>query len=120
MAYTKKTWVSGETPLSAENMNNIENGIANAHEDISELNTKMIKKDGSNVSVNPVNNLNIFYNGIGLFNGSVSNVPTDDWWAVIAFGFDGTTYQRAFNFWNGTQKFRNSTSSGSWSDWLDI
>ena len=40
MAYTKKTWVSGETPLSAENMNNIENGIANAHEDISELNTK--------------------------------------------------------------------------------
>ena len=24
MAYTKKTWVSGETPLSAENMNNID------------------------------------------------------------------------------------------------
>lgn len=42
MAYTKKTWVSGETPLSAENMNNIENGIANAHEDISELNTKLL------------------------------------------------------------------------------
>lgn len=41
MAYTKKTWVSGETPLSAENMNNIENGIANAHEDISKLNTKI-------------------------------------------------------------------------------
>ena len=40
MAYAKKTWVSGETPLSAENMNNIENGIADAHEDISKLNTK--------------------------------------------------------------------------------
>ena len=43
MAYTKKTWVSGETPLSAENMNNIENGIANAHEDISKLNTNTVK-----------------------------------------------------------------------------
>lgn len=41
MAYAKKTWVSGETPLSAENMNNIENGIADAHEDISKLNTKI-------------------------------------------------------------------------------
>lgn len=40
MAYAKKTWVSGETPLSAENMNNIENGIADAHEDIIKLNTK--------------------------------------------------------------------------------
>ena len=42
MAYAKKTWVSGETPLSAENMNNIENGIANAHEDIRKLNTNNI------------------------------------------------------------------------------
>lgn len=55
MAYTKKTWVSGETPLSAENMNNIENGIANAHEDISELNTKIkykyqsVQKSGSQI-----------------------------------------------------------------------
>ena len=27
MAYTKTTWVSGETALSADNMNNIEDGI---------------------------------------------------------------------------------------------
>lgn len=27
MAYTRKTWVNGDTPLSAENMNNIEAGI---------------------------------------------------------------------------------------------
>ena len=39
MAYTKKTWVSGETPLSAENMNHIEQGVADAHNDISSLNT---------------------------------------------------------------------------------
>lgn len=41
MAYTKKTWVSGETPLSAENMNHIEQGVADAHNDISSLNTKV-------------------------------------------------------------------------------
>lgn len=41
MAYTKKTWVSGETPLSAENMNHIEQGVADAHNDISSLNTKI-------------------------------------------------------------------------------
>ena len=29
MAYTKTNWVDGFTPLSAENMNNIENGILN-------------------------------------------------------------------------------------------
>lgn len=29
MAYTKTTWTSGETALSAEHMNNIENGIEN-------------------------------------------------------------------------------------------
>ena len=27
MAYTKTEWVTGETPLSADNLNNIENGI---------------------------------------------------------------------------------------------
>lgn len=27
MAYSRTTWVSGETPLSADNMNNIEDGI---------------------------------------------------------------------------------------------
>ena len=28
MAYTKKTWVKGGTPLSAENFNHMEQGIA--------------------------------------------------------------------------------------------
>lgn len=30
MAYTKTIWRTGETPLSAENMNNIEDGIEEA------------------------------------------------------------------------------------------
>lgn len=32
MSYTKTTWVESETPLSAANMNNIENGVLAAHE----------------------------------------------------------------------------------------
>lgn len=30
MAYTKTNWVDGTTPISAANLNNMENGIANA------------------------------------------------------------------------------------------
>ena len=39
MAYTKKTWVKGNTPLSAENFNHMEQGIADAHTDIAQLNS---------------------------------------------------------------------------------
>ena len=41
MAYTKKTWVKGNTPLSAENFNHMEQGIADAHTDIAQLNSDM-------------------------------------------------------------------------------
>lgn len=40
MAYTRTNWVSGETPLSAENMNNIEDGIEEAKEAVNDLNSK--------------------------------------------------------------------------------
>lgn len=40
MAYTKKTWVKGNTPLSAENFNHMEQGIADAHTDIAQLNSE--------------------------------------------------------------------------------
>ena len=39
MAYTKKTWVKGSTPLSAENFNHMEQGIADAHSSIAQLNS---------------------------------------------------------------------------------
>ena len=41
MAYTKKTWVKGNTPLSAENFNHMEQGIADAHTDIVQLNSDL-------------------------------------------------------------------------------
>lgn len=37
MAYTKTTWVNGTTALSADNMNHIETGIKDAHDDIAEI-----------------------------------------------------------------------------------
>ena len=39
MAYEKITWVSGTTPLSAENMNHMEEGIAASNEGVDKLNT---------------------------------------------------------------------------------
>ena len=41
MAYTKKTWVTGSTPLSAENFNHMEQGIADAHSSIAQLNSDL-------------------------------------------------------------------------------
>lgn len=41
MAYEKRTWVSGTTPCSSENFNHIEQGIADAHDKLDELNTKI-------------------------------------------------------------------------------
>ena len=40
MAYTKKTWVKGSTPLSAENFNHMEQGFADAHTEITQLNSE--------------------------------------------------------------------------------
>ena len=37
MAYNKTIWVNDQTPLNADNMNNIENGIAKNEEDIAQL-----------------------------------------------------------------------------------
>ena len=44
MAYTKKTWVKGSTPLSAENFNHMEQGIADAHTEITQLNSDLITR----------------------------------------------------------------------------
>lgn len=45
MAYQKTTWQDGATPLSANNMNNIENGIVTLEESISDLDTAKVDKE---------------------------------------------------------------------------
>lgn len=56
MAYTKKTWVKGSTPLSAENFNHMEQGIADAHTEITQLNSdkeyKTYFTDGISIEIN--------------------------------------------------------------------
>lgn len=41
MSYTKTTWTSGSTPLSADNLNNIETGIADLHDKSILINEKV-------------------------------------------------------------------------------
>ena len=58
MAYTKKTWVKGSTPLSAENFNHMEQGIADAHTEITQLNSDTAK----DFKVIPNGNLKAYLN----------------------------------------------------------
>ena len=46
MSYTKKTWKNypdTTTPITADNLNHMENGIADAHTDIAALNTSLLQ-----------------------------------------------------------------------------
>lgn len=47
MAYNKTIWVNDQTPLNADNMNNIENGIAKNEEDIAGLPNILLDKGTS-------------------------------------------------------------------------
>ena len=49
MAYTKTNWVSGETPLSAENLNNIENGVKANEDAINAVNARIAVGTAANV-----------------------------------------------------------------------
>jgi hypothetical protein len=42
MAYTKTTWVNGETPLNADNLNNIEGGIKDNETSIGNITGKIL------------------------------------------------------------------------------
>lgn len=53
MSYVRTTWVSGETPLSAENMNNIEDGIEESKDGIDALNSKVFSTiTGAQINTN--------------------------------------------------------------------
>ena len=52
MAYTKTTWVNGETPINADNLNNIENGIETNDANIMKINDKLLKTENINLTIN--------------------------------------------------------------------
>jgi len=45
MAYTPTNWVTGQTPLSAANLNNIEQGISDLNSNINDLNNDIAEVD---------------------------------------------------------------------------
>ena len=78
MAYTKKTWVKGSTPLSAENFNHMEQGIADAHTEITQLNSDstFIKRESDNLYVYKNKDIAIViaYFSISVTGGGYDNV----------------------------------------------
>lgn len=53
MAYTKTTWVNGETPINADNLNNIEGGIKDNETSINDIETSVNDMKGTILWENP-------------------------------------------------------------------
>lgn len=78
---------------------------------------KVIAKDGSVGSVNPVTDVNNFWNGLATFDGTtVANLPSGTWYALEATGDDGSGTQIATNLFAGYKFFRYKASA-VWSAW---
>lgn len=100
MAYQKTNWVNDETPLNAENMNNIENGIEQNESDITNVKSK-VKVNGD------IESISLGTTGIAIGNNAYSAAGYDDK-GGIAIG-DGAKAN-----WNGCISLgREATSSNS-------
>ena len=84
MAYVRTTWVSGTTKLSADNFNNIEDGIEEAKSDL-----KVLKVSATSVSSLPktISNANIT-SSMEVVNCVLSNpsAQTGDWTVTTSAG----------------------------------
>jgi hypothetical protein len=127
MAYTKKTWVKGSTPLSAENFNHMEQGIADAHTEITQLNSDMERTknivfqscgSGTSISVtmknrNTINKtcdkmpLFVIGNGNGipmcaiiLINISGANISVDQVTNLTGYNLNCSASGDSFNIYN--------------------
>ena len=118
MAYTKKTWVSGETPLSAENMNHIEQGVADAHNDISSLNTKLFYKLPTDTDFNTIVN-NGFYT---VYSGT--NVPTStkNYYNIIVqrFNDDANYLTQIVTCSNSATIYIRRRNNGNFGGWYKL
>lgn len=77
-----------------------------------------IKTNGSVGKLDPVGDINSFYNGVALFSGSTLNNPVGDWGLVIAAGVAGTTVQIIYSLFNHCQSYHRYCAGGAWSIWV--
>ena len=114
MAYTRTTWVSGDTPLSAGNMNNIEDGIEALNTDILDV-IRTVTYDVTNHTI-PAESFNYvsipFTSPSGFGNPIVVNVRIDGSGTSSAVGqhycFSYSAYQSGSNL---IAYIRNTSSS---------
>lgn len=87
---------------------------------ISSLNSSLmnlLRCDGGVQYYNAVKDINNFYNGICLVDGTViANCPTNEWYAVMSVGLVGTRVQIAWYLWTG-KMYTRYQSAGNWTAW---
>ena len=82
--------------------------------------TDFLTANGTITRFNPVNDLNNFYTGIGLFNESTFNMPSKKWWFIMSGGDEYTQMQIASSFLNDEPMKIRHKASGTWGDWGDV
>ena len=92
MAYTRTEWVSGETPLSADNMNNIEDGIEEVREDA------LIIPNGDGATA-----------VTGLSDNTSFTAPRSGWLVVMVYPQSGITMEPFLEIRNS-----NGTLASAW------
>lgn len=117
MSYTKHSWVTGET-ITAEKLNNIEDGVDDVTRHLSDLDNRVdtLEGGGSGESAKPVSEYGTFQNG-GLNNGNIypghkyrvacadtitlektALLLVDDDFQILVAIFDGTTYKTSYSW----------------------
>lgn len=124
ISYVKTVWKAGKegnTPLSPENLNNIENGIETAVTQINIINENLGKKLNWNSS--EAKNYNLFHKGLTYANTGYANAP-EDYCYVLTFMQNDESYmdavQIAFSIVSRRTYRRRARSSTDWESWLDI
>lgn len=124
ISYVKTVWKAakeGGTPLSPENLNNIENGIETAVAQINIINENLGKKLNWNSS--EAKNYNLFHKGLTYANTGYANAP-EDYCYVLTFMQNDESYmdavQIAFSIVSRRTYRRRARSSTDWESWLDI
>ena len=113
MAYTRTNWVSGSTPLSADNMNNIEDGIEEL------VDKAMVGKGDLPASANLANvKINGIYrlNSSNVYEGLPSGVTGGT--MLVFSGYNKLNVVQCI-FTSSHLYFRMSDSS-SWSSWVTL